>query len=107
MPETSRNAFVYPFGAFSFSGAGQMGLVFPAKGGPSMTVAYGNLLGAEPYGFPPARERPENEKALLYPFDSLGPTGHLRHIFYHTYHRLTSRALDCLDSTRLCSATVV
>ena len=43
----------------------------------------------------------------MYPFDSLGPTGHLCHIFYHTYHRLTSPALDCLDSTRLCSATVV
>ena len=29
-----------------------------------MTVAYGNLLVAGPYGFPPARERRENEKAL-------------------------------------------
>ena len=29
-----------------------------------MTVAYGHLLVAEPYGFPPARERRENEKAL-------------------------------------------
>ena len=43
----------------------------------------------------------------MYPFDSLGPTGDLRHIFYHTCHRLTSPAIDCLDSTRLCSATVV
>ena len=51
-------------GAFLFSGSGQLGLVFPAKAGPYMTVAYGNLLVAEPYGFPPARERRENEKAL-------------------------------------------
>ena len=29
-----------------------------------MTVAYGNLLVAGPYGFPPARERRENEKGL-------------------------------------------
>ena len=29
-----------------------------------MTVAYGNLLVAGPHGFPPARERRENEKAL-------------------------------------------
>ena len=58
---------------------------------------------------PPTRlGTPESSRnALVYPFDSLGPTGHLRHIFYHTYHRLTSPALDCLDSTRLCSATVV
>ena len=58
---------------------------------------------------PPTRlGTPESSRnALVYPFDSLGPTGHLRHIFYHAYHRLTSPALDCLDSTRLCSATVV
>ena len=58
---------------------------------------------------PPTRlGTPESSRnALVHPFDSLGPTGHLRHIFYHTYHRLTSPALDCLDSTRLCSATVV
>ena len=58
---------------------------------------------------PPTRlGTPESSRnALVYPFDSPGPTGHLRHIFYHTYHRLTSPALDCLDSTRLCSATVV
>ena len=58
---------------------------------------------------PPTRlGTPESSRnALVYPFDSLGPTGHLRHIFYHTYHRLTSPALDCLDSTRICSATVV
>ena len=49
-----------------------MGLVFPEKGGTYMTVAYGNLLVAGPYGFPPARERREparerreNEKGLL------------------------------------------
>ena len=36
-----------------------MGLVFPEKGGTYMTVAYGNLLVAGPYGFPPARERRE------------------------------------------------
>ena len=41
-----------------------MGLVFPEKGGTYMTVAYGNLLVAGPYGFPPARERRENEKGL-------------------------------------------
>ena len=41
-----------------------MGLVFPAKVGTYMIVAYGNLLVAGPYGFPPARERRENEKAL-------------------------------------------
>ena len=29
-----------------------------------MTVAYGNLLVAGPHGFPPARERRENEKGL-------------------------------------------
>ncbi len=42
-----------------------MGLVFPAKAGTYTTVAYGNLLVAGSYGFPPARERRDNEKALL------------------------------------------
>ena len=42
-----------------------MGLVFPAKAGTYTTVAYGNLLVAGPYGFPPARERRDNEKALI------------------------------------------
>ena len=51
-------------GAFSFSGLGYIGPVFPEKGGTYMTVAYGNLLVAGLYGFPPARERRENEKAL-------------------------------------------
>ena len=41
-----------------------MGLVFPVKARTYMTVAYGNLLVAGPYGFPPAREGRENEKAL-------------------------------------------
>ena len=50
--------------AFSFSGLGYMGPVFPAKAGIHITVAYGNLLVVRLYGFPPARERQENEKAL-------------------------------------------
>jgi hypothetical protein len=41
-----------------------MGPVFPAKAEAHMTVAYGNLLMAMLYRFPPARERRENEKAL-------------------------------------------
>ena len=41
-----------------------MGLVSPAKAGPYMTMAYGNFPMARLYGFPPARERRENEKAL-------------------------------------------
>ena len=46
---------------------GYMGPVFPAKAGIHITVAYGNLLVARLYGFPPARERRENEKALIQP----------------------------------------
>ena len=41
-----------------------MCLVLPAKAGTYTTVAYGNLLVAGPYGFPPARERRDIEKAL-------------------------------------------
>ncbi len=48
---------------FSFSGLGYVGPVFPAKAGIHITVAYGDLLVARLYGFPPARERRENEKA--------------------------------------------
>ena len=45
-----------------------------------MTVAYGNLLVAGPYGFPPARERRENEKGLggvegAFSFSGLGYVG--------------------------------
>ena len=43
-------------GAFSFSGLGYIGPVFPEKGGTYMTVAYGNFPVARLYGFPPARE---------------------------------------------------
>ena len=62
-----------------------------------------------PWRFAPCWAAPAvcTPSPLVYLFDSLGPTGHLRHIFYHTNHRITSPALDCLDSTRLCSATVV
>ena len=47
--------------AFSFSELGYVGPVFPAKAGIHITVAYGNLLVARLYGFPPARERREQD----------------------------------------------
>ena len=43
-------------GAFSFSGLGYIGPVFPAKAGIHITAAYGNFPMARLYGFPPARE---------------------------------------------------
>ena len=52
-----------------------MGLVLPAKAGTYTTVAYGNLLVAGPYGFPPARERRENEKAMAGTMPTLVDTG--------------------------------
>ena len=42
--------------AFSFSGLGYIGPVFPAKAGIHITAAYGNFPMARLYGFPPARE---------------------------------------------------
>ena len=76
---------------------------------PAVLAFHGTEQPSQVVQRPPTRlGTPESSRnALVHPFDSLGPTGHLCHIFYHTYHRLTSPALDCLDSTRLCSATVV
>ena len=84
-------------GAFSFSGSGQMGLVFAAKAGPSMTVAYGKLLVAEPYGFPPARERRENEKAPGWPTKACGES---RPIAKSHSQSLISRKADVIPAAK-------
>ena len=76
--------------AFSFSGLGYMGPVFPAKAGIHITVAYGNLLVVRLYGFPPARERRENEKAL-----ALGPERLRRSPCSPGYDTLPSQCTQC------------
>ncbi len=58
---------------------------------------------------PAARLRPPEPSgnALVYSFYTLCPSGHFRHIIPMLCHSLTSSTLNCLNSTRSYSATVV